>query len=151
MATGASLTGGGFPSIASGREGRQLEYATILRRLGDVAFAQCKPDRFKFSRILKRKVWRPSTFLFDEFDRDGRLQKLLPLAQPERMTQLREIRSRAGSESPRVLLERLKIFPVHRDARDSNLLAGSIDFIFSNINYVLSCSIFRNFWIRFSI
>ena len=65
-------------------------------------------------------------------ERDGRLQKHLHLVQPERMKQLRAIRSRVGNESPRVLLESLNIFPVLRDARDSNLPAGSIDLVFSN-------------------
>lgn len=78
---------------------------------------------FTFKRVLE---------LFEEFDREGRLQTLLPQVQPERLKQLRDIRSQAGRESPKVLLERLHIFPVLRDARDSGHPPGSIDLVFSN-------------------
>jgi hypothetical protein len=66
-----------------------------------------------------------------ELAESGVLKRCLPAARPERIKRLRELRNDAKQESPARALERLNIHAKVRDACDTGLAAGQVDFIFS--------------------
>lgn len=61
----------------------------------------------------------------------GVLKRLLPALRPERLQRLRELRELAVKKSPIETLKQIDIHAHVRDACDSGLPSGSMDFIFS--------------------
>src|SRR5438034_1639458 len=68
---------------------------------------------------------------FEEYDRTGELQKLLPRLLPKRMAQLRETAAGASQHSPSALLEQMNIHFRVRDARETGLEPATIDLFVS--------------------
>lgn len=69
---------------------------------------------------------------FIRYDREGRLEKLVPRRLPERITRLREVASQSSSGTVNSLLETLNIHVLVLDAQHTGIPSGSIDFFLSN-------------------
>ena len=61
----------------------------------------------------------------------GVLQQVLPSVRPDRVERLRDLERSARQETPYQTLERVNIHAKLRDACDTGLPSGSVDFIFS--------------------
>ena len=66
-----------------------------------------------------------------EFDRIGKMAKLLPRLRPERMERLRVVAREVEHSAPATMLERLNIHALVRDAQQTGLAAQSVDLLFS--------------------
>ena len=80
---------------------------------------------------------RPDTFqrilqLFVDYNQDGRLKQFLPNLLPERAALLETLLARSSDESPSEILESLNIHVMVRDARQTELPAGTVDLVYSN-------------------
>lgn len=69
--------------------------------------------------------------MFCQADEDGSLSKIVPSILPERVGRLREMRNFVQQESPAECLARVNIHTNVRDAGNSGLPSGSVDFIYS--------------------
>ena len=87
---------------------------------------------YDIAPLLRRDTFARILQFFVAYEQDGRLQKMLPAARPERLAQLAGLLARAEREDPKALLESLNIHPMVRDARHTELPAGSIDLVYSN-------------------
>jgi len=82
---------------------------------------------FDIEPFLRRARLKQMLRYFSEFHERGELQKLLPLARPERVERLREALAYVDGESPYQVLERLHIHARTGDAQQTGLPPNSID------------------------
>lgn len=82
--------------------------------------------------LLSRDRLKVMLRYYDEVERRGVLRQILPARSPERLKTLLDLLPLADTLTPAELLEKINIHVRVRDARDTGLPAGSIDFFFSS-------------------
>ena len=87
---------------------------------------------FDIAPLLRRERLKLLLNYFSEFDAKGELRRWLPQIKPERMQVLISALKDIENETPETLLARFNIHALVRDARNTGLKAGTIDFFFSN-------------------
>lgn len=86
---------------------------------------------FDIAPLLSRQRLKEMFDLFEDFERAGRLRKLLPRLLPERLERFREIAKGVEASEPEKLLQQMEIHFEVRDAQNTGLKAGSIDLFVS--------------------
>jgi hypothetical protein len=85
--------------------------------------------------FLRRDTLRRTLELFDEFKREGALERVLVTAQPERVLRLEELLGQVEVETPVDLLRRLNIHVHIGDARTTELPEKSVDLAVSTVAF----------------
>jgi hypothetical protein len=86
---------------------------------------------FDITSHLSRKRLALLLDMFCKSDEDGSLRQIVPAIWPERVGRLRELRNIVHEVTPAECLARINIHTEVRDASDTGLPAGSMDFIYS--------------------
>ena len=87
---------------------------------------------FDVESLMRRERLKLLLNYFCECDAKGALRRWLPQIKPERMEVLVSALKNIESETPEMLLARFNIHAMVRDARNTGLKPGTIDFFFSN-------------------
>jgi hypothetical protein len=82
---------------------------------------------FDIAPLLSRQRLIQMFGMFQEYERSGKLHKLLPRLLPDRLERFNEIARGVESSEPDKLLEQLEIHFEVRDAQNTGLQPGSID------------------------
>jgi hypothetical protein len=86
---------------------------------------------FDIHPLLRRSRLATVLKYFSEYDRDGKLQKFLPVVRPDRIAKLREALQHLDTDTPAESLVRFNIHALIRDAQQTGLNPGTIDLFFS--------------------
>jgi hypothetical protein len=120
------------PQQASGF--RVLEIGTGWYPVVPVALYLCGAAQvwtFDIAPLLSRQRVQEVLARIDQYERDGKLQKLLPRRMPERIAELRKLTLNFGHEAPQEFLKRLSIEFRVAGAQNTGLPAHSIDLFVS--------------------
>jgi hypothetical protein len=82
---------------------------------------------FDIASFLSRQRLREMFNMFQEYERQGKLQKLLPRLLPDRLERFKEIARSVESSEPDHVLKQIDIHFEVRDAQNTGLQPGSID------------------------
>ncbi|HEX3799478.1 MAG TPA: methyltransferase domain-containing protein [Verrucomicrobiae bacterium] len=86
---------------------------------------------FDIVSLLKRERLKILLNYFCEYDRAGTLKNFLPALRADRMARLHEAARLVDTESPEIVLEKINLHAIVRDAQDTGLPAKSVDLFFS--------------------
>ena len=112
-----------------------LELGTGWYAIVPVGFFLCGVDNVAtvdLTRLLRAEGMRVTIRKFEEYYKDGRLAKVLPDLQPERVEKLIALAGKSGDMSLDEMLHALRVRYFVADARRLDLPGGSVDLIHSN-------------------